>query len=106
MVRLITLYAEYTDPPWPIWEGRNLLDESALPISEALSQRIKAWYNAWGETSWTVPEWPMWKSPSGADPVRDADRSTAEWNAEGEAICDDLRRELGEDYTVTYEPYP
>jgi hypothetical protein len=96
----ITLMAEYTEPPWPLWRGRSLLGENDLALSTELKDRLKAWLNAWWEPSWVQPTWPMWEPPVGAS----AEEEEALWVREGEAIREALEAELGDDFEVLFEP--
>ena len=98
MTRNIPLYADYAD--WPLWwrgKGGGLLAEDALPLSDALKNRIRAWLNAYD--SHPTASWPMWTPPPGVD----GEEQEEAWVQEGAEIRDLIAAELGPGYEVVYE---
>jgi hypothetical protein len=74
-----------------------LLEEDALPLSEELKQRMRAWLNAY---STPRSGWPV------STPLDDgAGTNTYEdlWEAEGTRIRDAIAEELGAGYEVVFE---
>jgi hypothetical protein len=88
----VTLYCDYCD--WPLWGPAGNLAEDAVPLSDGLKLRIKAWFNSY----WLQREdWPLWEPPPGLTD----DEEEQLWVEEGEAIRAAIEQELG--YPVTFE---
>jgi hypothetical protein len=66
--------------PWPLWGPGGNLDEGALPLSEGLRHRIRAWFNAYDKPR---DDWPLWSPPRDCE---SAEAIEAAWVTEGEAI--------------------
>ena len=75
--------------PWPDREHE-------LPISEALKDRIRAWFNASLEKGWRRADWPTLQRPPKRVPG-------GWWKVETEALCAALADELGPGYLVDYQ---
>jgi hypothetical protein len=67
-----------------------MIPEGRLRISAALTNRIKAWFNAY--FSLRRPDWPLWTAPDGSTSAEEEEL----WVAEGESIRVLLEQELGE----------
>lgn len=97
----ILLYADYAD--WPLWwRGKGsggLLAEEALPLSDGLKSRIRAWLNAY-DSDHPTAGWPMWTPPPGVDGVEEQEEA---WAQEGAEIRELIAAELGPGYEVVYE---
>jgi hypothetical protein len=98
----IILYADYTEPFWPLWKqlpvGRQLLSEDDLPLSADLKIRIKAWLNAYDST-YVEPSWPTWQPPVGVSEQEEEEL----WLQEASAIRASMAVELGDEFDVIVE---
>ena len=96
----IALMAEYV--AWPIWGPKGPMAEDELPLSQALKDRIKAWFNVW-DPGWSRPDWPVFEPPTkGHRTKRTKTPKGGSWNAEGRAIVEAMQEELGPRYRVVY----
>ena len=90
----LRLMADYVE--WPIWGPRGgPLRQGDLPLSEDLVSRIIQWLNAH-----KGPEFqPQWQPSS--ERLSD-DEDEEEWVEEGRQIREQIARELGPKFQVTY----
>jgi hypothetical protein len=65
------------------------LNLDSLPLSSQLKQELRAWAARFDALSGTDYEWP-------------SRAARQHWVADGRALLDPVRRELGADYDVTY----
>jgi hypothetical protein len=92
MIPVLLMADYYADPLWhrsPAGKGAVMISLDSLPLSAELKIRLRKWAQRFDELMETDYEWP-------------SDAEAAAWVAEGQALLEPLRHELGDEYDVTY----
>ena len=94
--RSLKLMADYDCSP--LWEqtetGMDNIDPENLPISQGLRDALNAWAHRYNNTL------------DRNDPCRSGfpiPEAEAAFNADGQALLDRLKEELGQEYTLTFQ---
>ena len=94
--RSLKLMADYECSP--LWEqtetGTGNIDPEDLPISQGLRDALNAWAQRYDETlDRDAPRRSGFPNPE----------AEAAFNAEGQALLDKLKTELGQEYTLSFQ---